>query len=114
MRLFARLSLKDYFRSEDACLVESAEGIRSEGNVQDLCDTCGKQDWPEEEVVLKRRGRCFVASYCPLDCQRVAWVDQGHKLVCVDATPKPIEEIALEGDADEVMAQTGPFFDETM
>ena len=41
MRLFARLSLKDCFRSEDTCLLESAEGIRSEGNVQDLwCRIC--------------------------------------------------------------------------
>ena len=46
----------------------------------DCCEEYRKEDLGEEG--LRQCGRCKMAYYCSVDCQRKAWREQGHRLVC--------------------------------
>jgi MYND finger len=43
------------------------------------CDCCSKN---RGESVFMVCGRCSLAHYCSVQCQRKAWKEHGHKMVC--------------------------------
>jgi hypothetical protein len=63
----------------------SKEVVISDGLSNDApvsCDRCGKLQEPGKK--LQRCGKCRVAWYCGIECQRAAW--SGHKAHCFEAS----------------------------
>ncbi|KAI9006755.1 hypothetical protein DFJ74DRAFT_689316 [Hyaloraphidium curvatum] len=55
------------------------KALHSATSVADSCDACGKHQ--QGELKLMRCGRCGVARYCGVECQRASWKE--HKKDCI-------------------------------